>query len=82
MNILVRNLPKDVNEGELKALFIPFGKIQSLNLVMDSATGQSKGFGFVDMPNPNEGTAAIKALNSKVFRGQKIRVKTSNARRR
>ena len=75
MNILVRNLSRDINEVELKGLFAPFGKIASLNIVVDEATGQSKGFGFVDMPDKKAAVAAIKQLDGKILKGTKIRVK-------
>ncbi len=78
MNILVRNLSKGVTEKELMQLFMPFGRIKSLNVVIDQVTHKSKGFGFVDMPEESEGAAAIKALNGKLIHGQKVRVKTTN----
>jgi RNA recognition motif-containing protein len=77
MNILVRNLSKSVTEKELMQLFLRFGRIKSLNIVIDKLTGRSKGFGFVDMPEESEGAAAIKALNGKLIHGQKVRVKTT-----
>jgi len=75
LNILVRNLSREVNEKELFQLFQPFGKIKSLNIVMDASTGKSKGFGFVDMPQDSEAVAAIKALDGKVIQGLRVRVK-------
>jgi RNA recognition motif-containing protein len=77
MNILVRNLSKRVTEKDLMQLFLRFGRINSLNVVIDEVTGTSKGFGFVDMPEESEGAAAIKALNGKLIQGQKVRVKTT-----
>jgi len=78
MNILVRNLARIVTENELLQMFLPFGSVRSLNIVTDKSTGKSKGFGFVDMPEESEAGAAIKALNGKLVRGEKIRVKTVN----
>jgi RNA recognition motif-containing protein len=75
LNILVRNLSRGVTEKDLFQLFLPFGRIKSLNIVTDQSTGQSKGFGFVDMPEDSEAGAAIKALDGKRVRGQKVRVK-------
>ena len=77
MNILIRNLSRDVNEVELKKLFAPFGKIASLNIVVDEATGASKGFGFIDMPDKKSAVAAIKQLDGEILKGEKIRVKTT-----
>lgn len=78
MNILVRNLNREVTEKELMQLFLPFGKIKALNIVTDGETGRSKGFGFVDMPDASEASAAIKALNGRLIRGEKARVKTTD----
>jgi RNA recognition motif-containing protein len=78
MNILVRNLSREVSREELWQMFLHFGKIRSLTLVMDPVTGKSKGFGFVDMPKEVEGAAAIKALNGSLIRGEKVRVKVTN----
>jgi len=77
MNILIRDLSRDTNEVELKRLFLPFGKLASFNIVIDGATGESKGFGFVDMPNKEEAIRAIKELNGTIVKGEKIRVKTT-----
>jgi len=77
LNILVRNLPKVVTERELLQMFLKFGKVKSFNIVTDQKTGVSKGFGFVDMPEQSEAEAAIKALDGKFIRGQRIRVKNS-----
>jgi RNA recognition motif-containing protein len=78
MNILIRNLTRSVTEKELFLLFQPFGEIKSYNIVTDETRGQSKGFGFVEMPERDEASAAIKALNGKLVRGQKIRVKVTS----
>jgi RNA recognition motif-containing protein len=75
LNILVRNLSREVNEEEVFELFQSFGRIKSLNIVMDASTGKSKGFGFVDMPEDFEAVAAIKALDGKLVQGLRMRVK-------
>lgn len=75
MKLLVRNLDRDLSEEHLKALFEPFGKIQSCSLVLDQKSGTSKGFGFIEMPIPGEAKAAMKQLNGKEVSGQTIRVK-------
>jgi RNA recognition motif-containing protein len=75
MKLLVRNLPRSLSENELKALFEAFGDVQSCDLVMDNVTGESKGFGFVEMPKVGHVKAAIQALNGKEIEGNKIRVK-------
>ncbi len=80
MKLLVRNLPRSTTEAELAALFEPFGLVQSCSLVMDKESGQSKGFGFVEMPKPGNGKAAMKQLNAKVIAGNKIRVKKAESK--
>jgi RNA recognition motif-containing protein len=80
MKLLVRNLPRSTTEAELKALFEPFGLVQSCSLVMDDESGQSKSFGFVEMPKPGNGKAAMKQLNAKIIAGNKIRVKKAETK--
>ncbi len=74
MNIYVGQLPYNVNETELRELFVPFGEIASVNLIMDRFSGRAKGFAFVDMPNNSEADQAIKALNRSMFKGREIKV--------
>ncbi|MBT3811465.1 MAG: RNA-binding protein [Gammaproteobacteria bacterium] len=75
MKILIRNLTRNTTEAEFKALFEPYGTVQSCTLVLDKDTGISKGFGFVEMPKIGEAKAAMKNLNGKDVAGSKIRVK-------
>ena len=75
MKILVRNLSREITESELLELFTAYGAVQYCKIVMDSATGKSKGFGFVEMPRPGDAKAAIKELNARDVGGMKIRVK-------
>ncbi|MBL4882371.1 MAG: RNA-binding protein [Oleispira sp.] len=75
MKILIRNLARTLTESDLEALFAPFGEVAECNLVMDAKTGESKGFGFVEMPGPGNGKAAMKSLNATEIAGQVIRVK-------
>ena len=75
MKLLIRNLTRNTTEAELKALFEPFGTVQSCSLVLDKDTGISKGFGFVEMPKVGEAKAAVKSLNGKDVGSSKIRVK-------
>ena len=78
MKILARNLPRELNETALNALFSVYGRLQSCNIVVDPATGLSKGFGFVEMPLVNEAKAAIAGLNGREISGSKIRVKKAD----
>ena len=75
MKILVRNLSRETTEAELLELFKAHGDVQYCKLVMDKATGKSKGFAFVEMPRAGEAKAAIKTLNAQDIGGNKIRVK-------
>ncbi len=75
MKLLIRNLDRSTTEQELKVLFQEFGTVQSCSLVMDRDGGESKGFGFVEMPKMGEAKAAIKNLNNKTVGENKIRVK-------
>ena len=79
MKLIARNLPRTFTEDELRQLFQPFGKIKSCDLVMDENTGQTKGFGFIEMPRMVEAQAAIKGLNKKNVLGKSIRVKTTRS---
>jgi RNA recognition motif-containing protein len=74
MNIYVGNLPYDLNEDEIKAMFAEFGEVTSVTLVADRESGRPKGFGFVEMADDTQGQAAIAALNSKEVKGRTIRV--------
>ena len=75
MKLLVRNLARATTEAELRDMFEDYGLVQSCKLVLDKASGKSKGFGFVEMPRPGEAKAAMKSLNGKDISGNKIRVK-------
>jgi len=75
MKLLVRNLARSITEDDLQALFAQHGKLQSCTLVLDQKTGGSKGFAFVEMPNPGEAKAAMKSINGKEIEGSVIRVK-------
>jgi len=75
MKLLIRNLARTTSEKELLALFEPFGTVQSCSLVFDKDTGESKGFGFVEMPKQGDAKAAMKSLNGTEIANSKIRVK-------
>ncbi len=75
MKIIALNLPRNFSENDLAKLFKAYGNIQSCDLVMDEVTGTSKGFGFVEMAQVNEGELAIKELHGSRIGKSKIRVK-------
>ena len=75
MKLLIRNLDRLTTEEELKGLFQEFGAVQSCNLVIDRDSGESKGFGFIEMPKAGEAKTAMKNLNNKTIGSNQIRVK-------
>lgn len=75
MKILIRNLARSVSQTELEELFKPFGAIESCTVVLDKDTGKSKGFAFVEMPDPRQAIKAIKGLNTLRVHGYGIKVK-------
>ena len=75
MKLLVRNLSRKITEPELRTLFEAYGTIQSCTLVKDKKSGESKGFGFIEIPKVGEAKAAMINLNDKEVDGFKIRVK-------
>ena len=80
MKLLIRNLARSTTETELRTLFEAHGTVQSCTLVMDKETNVSKGFGFIEMPNPGAAKAAMKSLNGKEVAGNKIRVKKDESK--
>jgi len=78
MKLLVRNLARTTTENELRSLFEQYGQVQSCNLVMDSVSGKSKGFGFIEIPKPAEARAAMRELNQTSLDGNSIRVKAAD----
>jgi RNA recognition motif-containing protein len=74
MNIYIGNLSYKVTEEDLQQTFSEFGQVASAKIITDIATGRSKGFGFVEMPNAQEAEAAILALNGKELKGRAINV--------
>ncbi len=75
MIILVRNIDRTLTEAEVRKVLEKHGKVRSFDLVMDKATGQSKGFGFADMPGHDEALAAVEALDGFQLKSEKLRVK-------
>lgn len=73
IEIYVGNLSYDMTEDQLRETFAAFGTINNVRLVMNRATGKSKGFGFVQMPNRDEVDKACEALNDKEIMGRKIK---------
>lgn len=80
MNIYVGNLAYNLTEDELKDAFAEFGDVASVNIIMDKFSGQSKGFGFVEMPNDSEANEAIKTLDGSSMSGRNVKVNQAKPR--
>jgi RNA recognition motif-containing protein len=80
MNIYVGNLSFNVDEDELRKAFEAFGQVTSASIIKDKFSGQSKGFGFVEMPVKEEAQAAITGLNGKEMKGRTLNVNEARPR--
>lgn len=80
MNIYVGNLANDVTEEDLKEAFEAFGQLSSVNVIKDKFSGESRGFGFVEMPSKDEAQAAIEGLNGTDLKGQSLNVNEARPR--
>ncbi len=78
MKLIALNLPRNFDEQDLADLFKQFGNIRSCDLVLNTETGKSKGFGFVEMALDHEGDIAIKELHGSKVGKNKIRVKMAD----
>ncbi len=74
MNIYVGNLSHDVTEEDLRQAFESFGQVESVNIIKDRFSGESRGFGFVEMPSRDEAQTAIKEGEGMELKGRVIRV--------
>jgi RNA recognition motif-containing protein len=74
MNIYVGNLSLETTEDDLRQVFEAFGQVISVKIVRSRPTGESVGFGFVGMPNSEEGQTAISELNGRDLKGHTIKV--------
>lgn len=80
MNIYVGNLPHATTENELRQVFEAHGNVSSAAIIKDKFTGDSRGFGFVEMPNRQEAQAAISDLNGKDLGGRAMTVNEAKPR--
>ncbi|MEW6444065.1 MAG: RNA-binding protein [bacterium] len=78
--LYVGNLSFGVDNAALEQMFAPYGKVESASVINDRYTGQSKGFGFVEMSTQEEAKAAIAALNGKDQGGRSIKVNEAKPR--
>jgi RNA recognition motif-containing protein len=80
MNIYVGNLSFDVTEEELRQTFEAYGQVESATIVKDKFSGQSRGFGFVEMPTKAEAMSAISGVNGKDLSGRTLNVNEARPR--
>jgi RNA recognition motif-containing protein len=82
MNIYCGNLSWQTTEETLQTAFEAYGKVSAVTIIKDRYTGQSRGFGFVEMPNDEEGQAAIAALNGQELDGRPLKIDQARSRDR
>lgn len=80
MNIYVGNLSWEVTGDDLRKTFEAFGQVESANVIKDKYSGQSKGFGFVEMPSKEEAQTAIQEMNGKEIKGRNVTVNEARPR--
>jgi RNA recognition motif-containing protein len=80
MNIYVGNLPQEATEDDLRQAFEAFGRVATAKIITDKFTGNSRGFGFVEMPNSPEAQAAINGLDGTDLKGSSIKVNEARPR--
>jgi RNA recognition motif-containing protein len=74
MNIYIGNLSFDTTEDEIQQAFSAFGQVATVNIIKDKFSGESRGFGFVEMPTKAEADAAIAGLNGTEMKGRTVTV--------
>ena len=77
MKLYVGNLAHEATEDELREAFAALGEVKDVNIVQDKQTGDSRGFGFVEMPSQEEARAAIEAMDGKAFMERELKVQES-----
>ena len=80
MNLYVGNLPYGISEDDIRAKFSEFGDLESIDLVTDRFTGESKGFGFIKYASNSDADKAIKSMNGTQFNGRQLKVNQAKPR--
>ncbi len=81
MNIYVGNLSSDATDATVREAFVSFGQVTSARVIKDKYTGQSRCFGFVEMPTQSQAQTAIRSLNGKELMGKEMSVSEARPRR-
>jgi RNA recognition motif-containing protein len=80
MNIYVGNLLREATEDDLRQAFEAFGQVTSAKIIKDKYTDDSRGFGFVEMPDQQEAKSAISGLDGKDLKGRTLKVNEARPR--
>ncbi len=80
MNIYVGNLPFDTQDSDLRNLFAEYGNLESASVISDRETGRSRGFGFVEFADSQQGAKAIEKLDGAEFSGRRLTVNEARPR--
>jgi len=80
MNIYVGNLARQATEDDLRGAFEAFGQVESVNIIKDRFSGESRGFGFVEMPSKQEAQKALDEMNGKDLMGRALNVNEARPR--
>ena len=80
MNIYVGNLSLDTTDDDLRQAFEAFGQVAATNIIKDRFSGESRGFGFVEMPSKEEAQAAIEGMNGQELKGNAVNVNEARPR--
>jgi cold-inducible RNA-binding protein len=80
INIYVGNLSFDASESELRGMFEAYGAVDSAKIIVDQFTNRSRGFGFIEMRDREEGLKAIQELDSKTVGGRALKVNEARPR--
>lgn len=80
VNIYVGNIPHEATESELRTAFQAFGQVTAVTIIKDKFSGESRGFGFVEMPSKAEAQSAITGLNGKELKGRVLTVNEARPR--
>ena len=80
MNLYVSNLGDQITDESLRAIFATHGEVNSSKIIKDHTTGNSRGFGFIDMPNDSHAQSAMEKINGTIVNGRNVSVKEAKPR--